>query len=220
MSIEEYFGDWLDVFDVYALKSTVSKLNKEYSEHQVTPSYKDIFKAFRLCTKKDCKCVFMGQDVYPQKGVATGILFGNKVGTINLSPSLEIIKEAVINYEVEHGTIDFDCTLESWGNQGILMLNSALTCEVNKVGSHSMLWRPFISKFLSNLSNSTVGMLYVLFGTQAETFKPYINEVNNTVIKVAHPAYYARVKQKMPREVFLYINDFVKRHYGESIKWY
>ena len=54
---------------------------------------------------------------------------------------------------VKEHLVNFDETLESWATQGILMLNSALTCEVNKPGSHSLLWRPFISSLLQNLSN-------------------------------------------------------------------
>ena len=123
-----------------------------------------------LLSEHDVKIVFLGQDPYPQKGVATGVLFGNKEGTTELSPSLEVIKEAAINYETPHPPLKFDVTLESWAKQGILMINSALTCEMNKVGSHVMLWRPFMSKFLQNLSNSNTGLVYVLFGDQAQTF--------------------------------------------------
>lgn len=139
---------------------------------------------------------------------------------MQLSPSLEVIKEAAINYEIPHAPIRFDNTLESWARQGILMINSALTCEVNKVGSHVMLWRPFISKLLSNLSNSETGLLYVLFGNQAQTFEPYINKQTNNIIKVHHPAYYARTNTKMPYWVFTEINKVMKSLYNTSIKWY
>lgn len=72
----------------------------------------------------------LGQDPYPQKGVATGILFGNRkeVDEDNLS-SLNVVKEAAINFEVPHYCITFDQTLESWAKQGILMINSALTVD-------------------------------------------------------------------------------------------
>jgi uracil-DNA glycosylase len=164
--------------------------------------------------------VFLGQDPYPQKGIATGVLFGNKEGTTELSPSLEVIKEASINYEIPHPPLKFDVTLESWARQGILMINSALTCEMNKVGSHVMLWRPFISKLLHNLSNTSPGLVYVLFGEQAQTFEPYINRRVNSTIKVRHPSYYARTNTKMPYWVFTELNKLMKDSYGVPIKWY
>lgn len=164
----------------------------------------------------------MGQDPFPQKGVATGILFGNKeeISEDDLSPSLKIVKEAAINFEIPHNSIIFDQTLESWAKQGILMINSALTVEMNKIGSHVMLWRPFIAKFLKNLSNKEPGIIYVLFGSQAQTFTPYINIRNSIVVKTEHPAWYARTNQKMSPKLFLDINKVLKEKYGEGIEWY
>ena len=158
---------------------------------------------------------------YPQKGVATGILFGNdkEVTKENLSPSLKIVKEACINYEIPHNSIIFDQTLESWAKQGILMINSALTVEMNKVGSHVMLWRPFISKLLKNLSDNNTAIVYVLFGRQAQTFKPYIGKFNH-IIEVEHPAYFARTNTKMPSELFRNVSNLVKGIYGVLIEWY
>lgn len=159
---------------------------------------------------------------YPQKGVATGILFGNnkEVTEENLSPSLQIIKEAAINFEIPHNCITFDPTLEDWAKQGILMINSALTVEMNKVGSHVMLWRPFISKLLKNLSDNNTAIVYVLFGRQAQTFKPYINGKTNHIIEIEHPAYFARTNTKMPYEVFSNVSNLVKGIYGVPIEWY
>lgn len=220
MKLNEYFGDWLQVIDINELNKAVSKLNIVCKTKPIAPEYKDVFKAFTLCSMRDCKVVFLGQDPYPQKGVATGVLFGNKPDTPVLSPSLEIIKEAAINNEIPHPPLKFDVTLESWAKQGILMLNSALTCEINKPGSHVMLWRPFVSKLLHNLSNSSPGLIYVLFGEQAQTFEPYINKRLSSIIKVHHPAYYARTHTKMPYWVFTELNKQVKYNFGVSLKWY
>ena len=159
---------------------------------------------------------------YPQKGVATGILFGNKEGTRDedMSPSLQVIKEAAINFEIPHNCIIFDPTLESWAKQGILMINSALTVEMNKIGSHVMLWRPFIASLLKKLSENETGIIYVLFGKQAQTFKPYINKQFNTVLEENHPAYFARTGETMPHTVFEQISKLTKDKYGVPITWY
>lgn len=220
MTLEEYFMDWTSVLDINVLMSTVRKVNIALKKGKIAPAYNDIFKAFHLCSRKDCRIVFLGQDPYPQENIATGLLFANREETVNLSPSLEVIKEAAIDYTVPHGTIVFDITMESWARQGILLLNSALTCEIGKPGSHAMLWRPFISDLLQSLSNKETGLVYVLFGAQAQTFEPYINSSLNDIISVKHPAYYARIKQRMPSDVFRRINDIMVSRYGESINWY
>lgn len=218
MSFEEYFGGWVKVIDKKELNNVVGKVSL-IKRDLLCPSYCDIFKAFNLCSYDTLKVVMVGQDPYPQKGVATGILFGNKEET-KMSPSLEIVKEACINFEIPHNSIIFDPTLESWAKQGVLMINSALTCEVNKVGSHTMMWRPFMTKLLKNLSEINTGIIYVLFGEDAKTLKPYINSKSNIILEEKHPAYYARTRSRMPSTVFEEASKLTKEKYGEPIIWF
>ena len=222
MTIEEYFGEWMRAIDKRSLEEVLNKLGPEYKRKPICPAQNKVFRAFELCPYNDLKVVMLGQDPYPQKGVATGILFGNdkEVAEENLSPSLQVIKEAAINFEIPHNCIIFDQTLESWAKQGILMINSALTVEMNEVGSHAMLWRPFISKLLKNLSDNNTVTVYVLFGRQARTFKPYINGKFNHIIEVEHPAYFARTNTKMPYGVFKSVSNLVEGIYGVPIEWY
>lgn len=222
MTLDEYFGDWMKVIDRTELENVMSKVRLEYKRRLLCPAQSDVFRAFKLCSLKDLKIVMLGQDPYPQKGVATGVLFGNRkeVSNDDLSPSLNVIKEAIIDFEIPHNNIIFDQTLESWAKQGILMINSALTVEVNKIGSHVMLWRHFIAKLLKNLSNYDTAIVYVLFGKQASTFKPYIDSKFNHIIEIEHPAYFARTNTKMPHQLFIDISNKVKGIYGVPIKWY
>lgn len=220
MKAEEYFGDWIDVIDKQELRKVVTWINKTNSA-TLCPSPKNIFRAFRACPYEDCKVVFLGQDPYPQKEVATGILFGNSEDTPEdrLSPSLQVVKEAAINYEIPHNRIEFDNTLESWAKQGILMINTALTCEVGRVGSHFELWKPFVSKLIHNLSYKNNGIVYVLFGSQAQLFKSDIANSLKT-IEVYHPAYFSRKGTKMPSSVFTDINEVLKKQYNYQIEFY
>ena len=222
MKIDDYFGRWMRVIDRNQLIPILNRLNAEYKRAPICPSQKNVFKAFKLCPYDKLKVVMLDQDPFPQKGVATGILFGNNKEFIeeNLSPSLQIIKEAVINFEIPHNHITFDNSLESWAKQGILMINSALTVEMNRIGSHVMLWRPFIADLLKRLSDNETGIIYVLFGRQAQSFKPYINKNFNTILEENHPAYYARIGTKMPSTLFNKIDELLIGKYGETIEWY
>ena len=221
MTIEEYFGDWMKVLDKTEAMKIMGWL-RTVNPNTLCPALPNVFRAFKLCPYNKCRVVFIGQDPYPQKGVATGVLFGNSKNTPEdkLSPSLQVVKEAAINYEIPHNPLVFDNTLESWAKQGILMINSALTCEVNRVGSHVNEWRPFVSKLLKNLSTRETGIIYVLFGKQAQTLKPYIDDRYNDIIEVEHPAFFARTNQIMPYSVFTRVNDLLYGRYGEKIEWY
>lgn len=213
MTLDEYFGDWMKVIDRTELNNVMTKVGQEYRRKPLCPAQSDVFRAFELCPLKDLKVVMLGQDEY---------YFGNRkeVDEDNLSPSLNVVKEAAINFEVPHYCITFDNSLESWAKQGILMINSALTVEMNKVGSHVMIWRPFIAKLLKSLSDYNIAVVYVLFGRQAQTFKPYINSKLNHIIEIEHPAYFARSNTKMPHQLFIDISNKVKEIYGVPIKWY
>ena len=220
MTIDEYFGDWMKVLDrneTMKIMGWLRTVNKE----TLCPNIKDVFKAFKLCSYNKCRVIFVGQDPYPQRGVAQGVLFGNSSDTPEnkLSPSLQIIKESVINFEIPHNFITFDPTLESWAKQGILMINSALTTEVGKIGVHMMKWRPFMIAFLKQMSMINPGIIYVLFGSQAQILEPYINK-NNYVLKIEHPAYFARTNKKMPYHIWKDINRILYDLYGERIEWF
>ena len=221
MTIDEYFGDWMKVLD---RKETVKIMNwlKTTDSSTLCPSIKNVFKAFKLCSYNECKVIFVGQDPFPQKGVAQGILFGNSSNTPEdkLSPSLKVVKESVINFDIPHNLITFDPTLESWAKQGILMLNSALTTEVGKVGIHTLKWRPFIGSFLKNMSEKNPGIIYVFFGSQAKSLNTYINNNNNYKLFIEHPAYYARLNKRMPSDIWYTVKKLVYNIYGTSIEWY
>ena len=220
MTIDEYFGDWMKVLDrneTMKIMGWLRTINKE----TLCPNIKDVFKAFKLCPYNKCRVIFVGQDPYPQRGVAQGVLFGNSSDTPEnkLSPSLQVIKESVINFEIPHNLITFDPTLESWAKQGILMINSALTTEVGKIGVHMMKWRPFMIAFLKQMSMINPGIIYVLFGSQAQILEPYISK-NNYVLKIEHPAYFARTNKKMPYHIWKDINKILYDLYGERIEWF
>ena len=220
MTIDEYFGDWMKVLDRNETMKIMGWL-RSINQSTLCPNIKDVFKAFKLCPYNKCRVVFIGQDPYPQRGVAQGVLFGNSSDTPEnkLSPSLQIIKESVINFEIPHNLITFDPTLESWAKQGILMINSALTTEVGKIGVHMMKWRPFMIAFLKQMSMINPGIIYVLFGSQAQILEPYINK-NNYVLKIEHPAYFARTNKKMPYHIWKDINKILYDLYGERIEWF
>ena len=222
MTIEEYFGDWMKVIDKPEAMKIMGWL-KTVNPNTLCPALPNVFRAFKLCPYKDLKVVCIGQDPYPDKFMgkprATGILFGNNkdVPENELSPSLQVVKESAINFEIPHNIITFDQTLESWARQGVLMINSALTCELNRVGSHVNQWRPFVSKLIKNLSSRETGLVYILFGRQAQTLKPYIDKRYNDIIEIEHPAYFARLNKIMPYSVFNQMNDILYGKYGEKI---
>lgn len=223
MTIKEYFGDWSSIVDMAEADRLIKRLAS--IKEKICPQIKDIFKAFTLCSFKDLKVVIIGQDPYMdiKKGfpTATGIAFGNSKETLeeDYSPSLKVLMESVIDYSHPHGIIIFDPSLEMWEKQGVLMLNSALSCIAGKSNSHSLMWRPFIRSFLTNLSTCTSGIVYVLMGNEAQSFEHYINKNFNYIFKTKHPSWHIRTHTKMPSEIWYKINKLLYGIYGLRIEW-
>jgi len=213
----EYFKDWYPYIDLDSLKIIFSYLQKQ----EYYPEASKVFRAFKITNKNNTKIIFLGQDPYPQKNMATGLAFANPsyIPEDNLSPSLQILKEAAINYTIPHSTIQFDQTLETWATQGILLLNSSLTVKPYTPGSHSLYWRSFISHFLEKFSKSNPGIIYVLFGKTAQSFKTFINNAY-IVYEVEHPAALARQHKKLPSQLFYDIASSIKTLYNEELKWF
>lgn len=224
MSIEEYFGDWCKVIDTQEADKIIKRLIN--SKQVICPKIKNIFKSFTLCSLSNLKVLILGQDPYftikNNKPIATGIAFANTFDTSqrDFSPSLEVLMESVINFSLPHETIIFDPSLEKWEKQGVLMLNSALSCQVGKPGSHSLMWRPFIKSFLTKLSTINSGIIYILMGAEAQSFEYCINHDYNYVFKTKHPSWYARNKTKMPSELWYKVNNILTGLYGHGIEWY
>ena len=158
---------------------------------------------------------------YPQRNIATGLAFANFNNTLEeqLSSSLQVIKESIINYEIPHNLITFAPELEEWAEQGVLLLNTALTCEVNKPGSHSLLWRPFICKLIKQICSYNSGIVWLLLGNSAQSFEPYISK-SQYIIKAKHPAYYHRNHEIMPYYIWHDINKILVGLNGYGINFY
>ena len=133
------------------------------------------------------KVVIIGQDPFPTPGIATGLAFGC---TDKAQPSLEIIKRELHS---EFPFEDFDNSLEQWEQQGVLLLNSALSCEQFKAGSHAKLWEEFIAGLITILNDFKItreemtSLVFVFLGGQAKMYLNEVSEKLHYVITRYHP---------------------------------
>ena len=141
-----------------------------------TPPFKDVFNAFKECSYDNLKVVIVGQDPYPQLGSADGLAFScSKKG--KAEKSLQYINKA----------IDTDYTdLRIWANQGVLLINTAFTVEVNKIGSHYNLWKPFTNYIFANINKHKKDTIFILMGKKAEEWETLLPDCK--ILKCSHPA--------------------------------
>jgi uracil-DNA glycosylase len=162
------------------------KVEEAYASSICFPPKEKIFEAFALCSPKDVKVVILGQDPYHGAGEAHGLAFSVRQG-IKTPPSLRnIFKEL----ESEFG-IDLTRTtdLTAWAEQGVFLLNSVLTVEKDKAGSHSKWgWEEFTNAVISFISKENKQVVFVLWGDYARKKKILIDLSKHTVIESAHPS--------------------------------
>lgn len=159
------------------------KLRTEILPNAITyPKTIDTFRAFSIPLPK-VNVVILGQDPYHGSGQATGLAFSvNK--DIPIPPSLRIIKKEVINsgsigtkWGANSVLMDDNewKTLNHWENQGVMLLNTALTVESSKPGSHLYSWKEFTKKVIHFIS-SNQPTIWFLWGAKAKAYLPYIRE--------------------------------------------
>lgn len=211
---------WGRIFKSFIFSSEFTDiLNKLYKlsteGKRFTPPLKQVFRAFEECPYDKLQVVMIGQDPYPQLGVADGIAFSCS-NTKKEQPSLRfILDEAQKMYPFYDRPLD----LARWSNQGVLMLNTALTVEVDKIGSHYDIWKPFTAYLLDWLNNYNTGLVYVYMGKKAEEWSELTGD-NNHKFFVKHPASAAYNGSKWDsNDIFTKIHHLVKESSGNTIHW-
>ena len=159
------------------------------------------------------KVVFVGQDPYPQQDVADGISFSCSK-TMKEQPSLRYIFDELKN---QYPDASRDTDLRRWSNQGVLMLNTAMTVQIGKIGSHYSIWNKF-TNFLFNELNKRDDLIVVLLGKKAEAWGKNLN--NNIIFNVPHPASAAYKGGKWDsKDVFNKINEELNKQGKGLINW-
>lgn len=79
-------------------------------------------------------------------------------------------------------------SLKGWAEQGVLLLNTALTVEQDAPESHLEIWKHFTNYVISIIALDRPGTIFLLWGGKAKAYKHLINEKNNFVLESGHPS--------------------------------
>ena len=164
---------WGDKLKMFLLSDEFTQIlehlyKNSQADKKFTPILKDLFRAFEECPYDKLSVIIIGQDPYPTAGVADGISF-SCAHTQKEQPSLKYIFDEIErtvyspNIPQDESIIlreGYNPDLKRWANQGILMLNTALTCEIGEIGSHIELWKPFTTHLMDVLNTYNTGMIY------------------------------------------------------------
>lgn len=215
---------WGDPLKTFILSSDFEKilnvlLAESSAGFKFTPVLKQLFTAFEECPFDKVKVIMIGQDPYPYAQVADGMCFSCS-NDMKPAASLKFIQQEICQTVYNDPKKELSPDLRYLANQGVLLLNTALTTQVDNVGSHMMLWRPFISFLLDTLAFKKQGLLYVFMGAKAKEWNKSVPNKNFKFF-TSHPA--SAAHQQLPRwdsgDLFNHINKVLQENHNTQIQW-
>ena len=213
--------EWLQLLSQEFDKEYMNKIrniliNCANQKIRVCPHPKNIFRALNLTPPSKVKVIIIGQDPYHGYAQANGLAFSVNEG-VRLPPSLQnILKEL---YDDLGHPISQNGNLEKWSNQGVLLLNSSLTVELNKPNSHKDIgWEIFTDQIIRKISNIT-GRVFILWGSYAQKKEALINAEKNLVLKSPHPSPLSAYKGFFGCKHFSKANSYLKQQKIPTIDW-
>lgn len=177
-----------------------------------------IFNAFEQTPFDTVKVVLLGQDPYHGPGQAHGLCFSVQDG-ITPPPSLinifkEIQSDIGIQMPLGKGN------LTHWAQQGVLLLNAALTVRANEPFSHSKIgWAVFTDAVIQKISELKTGIVFLLWGRFAQEKRALIDESKHFVLKAAHPSPFSADKGFFNCRHFSKTNSLLQQQGKDPVDW-
>ncbi|MEI7369527.1 uracil-DNA glycosylase [Pectobacterium sp. 1950-15] len=199
--------------------NTLEFVGKERAAGKIIyPPQKDVFNAFRFTELHQVKVVILGQDPYHGPNQAHGLSFSVRPG-VPAPPSLaNIYKELasdIPGFEIpRHGF------LQSWAEQGVLLLNTVLTVEAGQAHSHANLgWETFTDRVIAALNEQREGLIFLLWGSHAQKKGNIIDQRRHHILKSPHPSPLSAHRGFMGCKHFSQANQLLEQQGLSPIDW-
>ncbi|TWI00443.1 uracil-DNA glycosylase [Flavobacterium tiangeerense] len=191
----------------------------EYEQHTCFPPKELIFEAFNQCSFDTVKVVIIGQDPYHGVGEANGLCFSVADG-VRIPPSLRNIFREMSD---DLGTVFLPTSgnLESWAQQGVLLLNATLTVRQDSPNSHKHLkWSQFTDAIIEFINSKKEGIVFVLWGSFAQKKGVKIDRNKHLVLTSGHPSPLSANQGKwFGNKHFSQVNDYLEANNKKAIVW-
>lgn len=205
-------------FKKHHMVSLKKFLKDEYAAGKIIyPKKNEYFKALDLVPLDKVKVVILGQDPYHGPGQAHGLCFSVNEG-VSQPPSLKnIFKELNSDLGVE---IPKSGNLERWAQQGVLLLNSVLTVENDKAGSHQKQgWEQFTDRIIETVNQECEHVVFILWGSYAQKKAFYVDRKKHLVLESVHPSPLSSYRGFFGSQPFSKTNTWLKKQGLTPIKW-
>lgn len=215
---KSWAGDLLPEFDKDYMKSLKAFLRSEKEKGKVIFPHSSLWFNALISTPLDrVKVVILGQDPYPTPGHAHGLCFSVKPDVRPLPKSLLNIFQELKN---DLGVDNHNGCLQSWAEQGVLLLNSVLSVQQGMPNSHQGKgWETFTDKVIAVVNALEHPVVFVLWGAYAQKKGAMIDASRHLVIRSPHPSPLSAHRGFFGSRPFSKVNDFLKQQGQSEINW-
>ena len=192
-------------------------LIKEYRTKTTYPDMHDIFNALHYTAYKDIKVVILGQDPYHGPNQAHGLSFSVQPGIAPPPSLVNIFKELQSDLNCYTPNNGF---LKKWSDQGVLLLNTALTVVAGQANSHRNIgWETFTDKVITLLNERQDPIVFILWGNNALSKANLITNSNHNIITSPHPSPLSAYRGFFGSRPFSKANYFLSAIEKTPIDW-
>ncbi len=193
----------------------------EASGAEVYPPAAQRLRALELAAPQDVRVVILGQDPYHGAGQAHGLAFSVPTG-VKAPPSLvNIHKELAADLGLPrplHGN------LEGWARQGVLLLNTALTVEAGRAGSHAGKgWEELTDAIVAHVAALPGPSVFILWGSHAQAKAARVPSLSSSsrhcILTAPHPSPLSAYRGFFGSRPFSRANAFLTAHGRGAIDW-
>jgi uracil-DNA glycosylase len=184
----------------------------------IYPPSQDVFNAFNLTELAKVKVVILGQDPYHGPNQAHGLCFSVLPG-VKTPPSLvNMYKELAT--DISGFTIPQHGFLQSWAEQGVLLLNTVLTVEQAQAHSHAKIgWERFTDRVIQQLSEHCNGVIFLLWGSHAQKKGSVIDKHKHHLLSGPHPSPLSAYRGFFGCKHFSEANELLIQQGKSTINW-
>ncbi|MDI7816744.1 uracil-DNA glycosylase [Clostridioides difficile] len=214
-------NDWNELLKEEFEKDYYLNLRKflieEYKTRQIFPNMHNIYEALKHTSYKGTKVLILGQDPYHGDNQAHGLAFSVQP-QVKTPPSLlnmyKELKEDLGCFIPNNGY------LMPWADQGVLLLNTALTVRAHEANSHKNKgWEIFTDRVISILSEREDPVIFVLWGSNARKKVELIDTSKHYILEAPHPSPLSASKGFFGCKHFSKINEILEKLGKEPINW-
>lgn len=198
---------------------TIETVKQEREQGVVVyPPADEVFSAFSSTEFSDVKVVIIGQDPYHGPNQAHGLCFSVKPG-IKPPPSLANMYKELVQ-DIEGFEIPNHGYLQSWAEQGVLLLNTVLTVREGQAHSHKKLgWEQFTDAVIDKLNTHRDGLVFLLWGSHAQKKAKNIDRSRHHVLTAPHPSPLSAHRGFFGSRPFSQANQILLEQQQQPINW-